>query len=140
MSFQDERRRRGSERLARLDPKLEDGLRKGLGPVAPEFADWMVGFGFGEVQSRPGLDLQQRQLVTIGALTALGHPVAQLRGHVRAALNVGLEPRAIVEAVMQVALYAGFPAASNALLVVKEVFAQQGITLDDLSQTPRETA
>jgi 4-carboxymuconolactone decarboxylase len=123
-----ERYQRGAARLAQVDPNLEAAIHKGLDPIAPDFARYMIEFGFGDVYSRPGLDAKQRQLVTIAALAALGHPQLQLRGHLNGGLNVGLTPQEIVEALIQVALYAGFPAALNSLLVAKEVFAERGVS------------
>jgi 4-carboxymuconolactone decarboxylase len=123
-----QRAERGAAYMATLDPGLEGALRKGMAPVAPDFADMMVEFGYGEMMSRAGLDPKNRQFVTLGALTALGHPVDQLRGHINGALSVGVTPAEIVEALMQVALYAGFPAATNALRVAKRVFADRGVS------------
>ncbi len=132
-----ERFERGEARLAELDPTLQRGIEKGLAPIAPDFARYMIEFGFGDIYARPGLDLKQRQLVTMAALAALGHPQRQLSGHIRAALNVGLTPNEITEALMQVALYAGFPAALNALLNAKEVFAERGVSLQTESDGDR---
>ncbi|MFN3353823.1 MAG: carboxymuconolactone decarboxylase family protein [Brevundimonas sp.] len=123
----DSRRARGSARLAELDPGLEAAIEKGLAPVAPDFARFMVEFGFGDVYARPGLALKQRQLVTMASLATLGTAPKQLRGHIKGALNVGLTPTEITEALMQVALYAGFPNALNALMIAKEVFAEAGV-------------
>ncbi len=120
--------RRGAARMGELDPELVAALETAMAPVAPDFARWMVEFGYGEVLTRPGLDPRQRQLVTLGALAALGNAGDQLRGHIGHALNVGLKPSEIVEALMQVALYAGFPAATNALRIAKQVFADRGVS------------
>ena len=73
-------------------------------------------FAFGDIYGRPGLDARSRQLVTIGVLTALGGCEPQLKVHVGAALNVGLTPDEIVEAMLHAAVYAGFPRALNATL------------------------
>ena len=68
-------------------------------------------------------------LATVAALCALGHALPQLRVHVHAALHVGCSPSEVVEVVMQMAVYAGFPAALNGLAVVREVFAESGFPL-----------
>jgi 4-carboxymuconolactone decarboxylase len=79
---------------------------------------------FGQVYSRPGLSRQQRSLCTIACLTALREPV-QLRAHIGGALHVGVSPEEIVEAITQAAMYAGFPAALNAMAVADECFAER---------------
>jgi len=133
----DTRAERADAYLETLHPSLRDALDRGMAPIAPDFAQLMVDFGYGEILSRPGLDPGRRQLVTIGALTALGHPVDQLKGHINAALNVGVTPLQITEAIMQVALYAGFPAATNGLRVAKRVFVDRGVS--PLPPTASET-
>ena len=123
-----ERADRGAAYMATLDSGLEDALRKGMAPIAPDFADMMVEFGYGEMMSRPGLDPKSRQFLTLGVLAGLGHPADQLKGHINGALSVGITPAEIVEALMQVAIYAGFPAATNAIRVAKRVFAERGVS------------
>jgi 4-carboxymuconolactone decarboxylase len=83
-----------------------------------------VEFGFGDVYSRPGLSLRERELATIAALTALGTATPQLKVHIAAGLHVGLSREEILEVMIQMALYAGFPAALNGVFAAKEVFAQ----------------
>ena len=83
--------------------------------------------GNGYKYQRPGLDLKSRELATVAALTALGHCQPQLNVHINGALNVGCLPDEIVEVIMQMAVYAGFPAALNGMFVAKDVFLERGI-------------
>ena len=83
----------------------------------------MIEFSFGDIYSRPGLDLRAREIATIAALTALGNASPQLKVHIEAGLNVGLSREEITEVMMQMAVYAGFPAALNGLFAAKEIFA-----------------
>ena len=57
--------------------------------VAPDLVRFAIDFAFGEVLSRPGLDVRTRELCTVAALSALGHAEPQLRWHIQAALHVG---------------------------------------------------
>ena len=95
-----------------------------LADICPDLGRYIVEFGFGDVYSRPGLSLQQRELATVAALTALGNATPQLKVHIAAALNVGLSQEEIVETILQMSVYAGFPAALNGMFAAKEVFAQ----------------
>ena len=79
--------------------------------------------------ARPQLPLQTRELVTVGALTALGNAQPQLKAHIRGALNAGCTPREVLEVIMQMAVYAGFPAALNGLTAAREVFAERQIVV-----------
>jgi 4-carboxymuconolactone decarboxylase len=121
------RYQRGFEVLNAVDGEAGQQVVAALADVAPDLARHIVAYGFGDVYARPGLVAGQRQLVTLGALTALGGCEAQLEVHVGAALNVGLSPREIVEAVIHSAVYCGFPRALNAIFVVKKVLAERGL-------------
>lgn len=118
---------RGWARLKEVDDVAGENVIKNLEDVAPDLARYIIEFGFGEIYSRPGLSLQQRELATIAALTAIGHAQPQLKVHVAAGLNVGLRPEEIIETMMQISLYAGFPAVLNAVATAREVFAAQGL-------------
>ena len=75
---------------------------------------------FGMIWSRPGLATRDRSLITSPMLAALGHH-EELRAHLAGALNVGLTREELVEVLMQVAVYAGVPAAVGALRVAADV-------------------
>jgi 4-carboxymuconolactone decarboxylase len=119
-----ERFERGLRRLREIDGEQVGHVVAGLQDIAPDFATYLIEFPFGDIYSRPGLDLRSRQIATVAALTVLGTAPAQLRVHIHGALNVGCTRTEIVEVIMQMAIYAGFPAALNGLAVAKEVFAQ----------------
>jgi 4-carboxymuconolactone decarboxylase len=74
--------------------------------------------------SMPWRILREREIATIAALTALGNATPQLKVHIEAGLNVGLSRDEITEVIMQVSVYAGFPAALNGLFAAKDVFAE----------------
>ena len=124
---QNERYARGSRRLAEVDGEGGQHVVDALKDVAPDLARYVIEFGFGDVYSRPGLDLRTRELATVAGLAALGHAQPQLRVHVNGALNVGCMPAEVVEVIIQMALYAGFPAALNAAFTAKQVFAERGL-------------
>jgi 4-carboxymuconolactone decarboxylase len=114
---------RGAKALARIDGEGGQRVIDALADIAPDFARYLVEFPFGDIYSRPGLDLRSREIATIAALTALANAAPQLKVHIAAGLNVGLSETEIVETIMQMAIYAGFPAALNGLFAAKEVFA-----------------
>ena len=109
----------------------ERGVRvvETLAGAFPDFAAYLVEYPFGDIYSRPGLGLREREIAVVAALCALGNAAPQLRVHLHAALHVGCTPGEIVEVVMQMSVYAGFPAALNGLAAVREVFAEAGIAL-----------
>lgn len=96
--------------------------------IAPDLTKYVVEFAFGGIYSRPGLDNKQKVLTTITALTAQGKP--QIGMHIKTGLSVGLTPEEIVGCIMHLIPYTGFPSVLNALSVAKEVFQEQGVTVD----------
>ncbi len=118
----DDRYARGQRALAEIDGAAGQAVIESLADIAPDFARYLFEFPFGDIYSRPGLDLRSREIATIAALAALGNAAPQLKVHIRAGLNVGLTQAEIVEILMQMAVYAGFPAALNGLFAAREVF------------------
>ena len=116
---------RGRRALADIDGDAGAKVIDALADIAPDFATYLFEFPFGDIYSRPGLDLRAREIATIAALTALGNATPQLKVHIEAGLNVGLTREEITEVIIQMAIYAGFPAALNGLFACKEVFAHR---------------
>src|SRR5215217_2555513 len=105
----------GELTLGRITGGTGTAVVDSLKDIAPDLAEWIVAFSYGDVMSRPGLDLRSRQFATVAALTAMGTAAPQLKVHIAGALNVGCRPSEIVEVILQMAVFAGFPAAINAL-------------------------
>ena len=116
---------RGKRVLAEIDGEAGDKVVASLADISPDFAQYLFEFPFGDIYSRPGLNYRDREIATIAALTALGNAGPQLRVHIEAGLNVGLSRDEIVEIIVQMAVYAGFPDALNGLFAAKEVFASR---------------
>jgi 4-carboxymuconolactone decarboxylase len=114
---------RGKRALAEIDGETGEKVIAALADIAPDFATYLFEFPFGDIYSRPDLDLRAREIATIAALCAMGTATPQLKVHIEAGLNVGLSRNEITEILMQMAVYAGFPAALNGLFAAKEVFA-----------------
>ncbi|MEA2280800.1 MAG: 4-carboxymuconolactone decarboxylase [Solirubrobacteraceae bacterium] len=108
--------------------KLADDLKD----LAPDVGRYIVEFGYGEIYSRPGLTNQQRVLITIASLVTQGTE-REIESHVNAGLTAGLTSTEIVESLIHLIPYTGFPRVLNALYVVKEVFAQRQV------ETPRRS-
>ena len=93
----DDRYARGWNKLKEIDGEVGERVIAALAPIAPDFGRLLVEFGFGDIYSRPQLDLKSREIATIAALAALGNAQPQLKVHVEAALNVGCTRDEIVE-------------------------------------------
>lgn len=124
MNTQD-RYERGLAKLKEIDGQAGEHVLESLEDIAPDFARYLIEFPFGDIYSRQSLDLKSREIAVVAALTALGNAAPQLKVHINGALNVGVSRTEVVETIMQMAVYAGFPAALNGLFAAKEVFAQR---------------
>jgi 4-carboxymuconolactone decarboxylase len=116
---------RGLEKLKQIDGDAGRRVVESLSDLAPDLGRYVVEFSFGDVYSRPGLDLRARELVTVAALTALGNARPQLEVHLNGALNVGCTRQELIEVMIQMAVYAGFPAALNGVAAARAVFAER---------------
>jgi 4-carboxymuconolactone decarboxylase len=124
METQD-RYQRGWDKLKEVDGEAGERVIESLKDIAPDFARYLIEFPFGDIYSRPGLGLKSREIAVVAALTALGNAAPQLKVHIHGALNVGCTRQEVIEVIMQMAVYAGFPAALNALFAAKEVFNER---------------
>lgn len=125
----DQRRVRGEHTIAAITGSAGTSVVDSLRDLSPELGHWIVDFAYGDVFSRPALSLCTRELATISALTALGNAQPQLKVHIEGALNVGCTPEEIVEVIIQMAVYAGFPSALNGISAAREVFDRRGVKI-----------
>lgn len=117
---------RGRELTQKLNPDLEHILDDRYGALLPDFAESLIEWAYGRHYARPGLDLKTRQLCTIAALTALGGQTGpQLKINIEHTLAAGASRTEIVEAIWQMAVYGGLPAAINGLNAAMDVFAEE---------------
>ncbi|MEZ8303764.1 4-carboxymuconolactone decarboxylase [Vibrio splendidus] len=115
----------GLERLNHIDGEAGQQVIESLQDICPDLAKYTIEYPFGDIYSRPGLDLKSREIATVAALTALGNCASQLKVHLNAALNVGCSEEEIKEVILQMSVYAGFPAALNGMFAFKEVLAER---------------
>lgn len=113
---------RGMHVFRQIDPDTAEKLMDMTHAISPELGEFTIAFGYGDVMSRPGLDLHTRELLNIAMLGAMGTAPYQLEMHIKGALNVGVARKEIVEVILQLAAFAGFPAAYNAFMAAKKIF------------------
>ena len=114
----------GLEKIRQVYGEAGEDVIKNLKDISPEFARYIIEFPFGEIYSRSGLDPKSREIAIVASLVTIGNASSQLKVHINGALNVGCSRTEIIEVIMQMAVYAGFPAALNGLFAAKEVFDQ----------------
>lgn len=120
----DEKYKRGLEKLEEISPGAAKRTAESLNDIAPDMVRYMMEFVFGEISSRPGLDMKSREIAAVAALAALGTAPNQLKIHIKGALNCGCSRDEVVEVLIQVLVYAGFPATLNGLRLAKEAFQE----------------
>lgn len=121
---------KGLETLQQLlGEEQADKVSRRFKELSPAFAEEAISVVFGRTWSREAIDAKTRALCSIGILTALGRHGA-LRIVFGIALSNGASVEEITEALLQVAIYAGYPAALDALPILQEVMKERGITQD----------
>ncbi len=122
-----ERYENGWKKLMEVDGEGGKRVIESLKDIAPDLGRYVIEFAFGDIYKRKGISLQQKQLVTIASLTTQGGCEPQINVHINAALNVGLTPNDIVEAIIHCIPYTGFPKVLNAVFVAKQVFEERDL-------------
>src|SRR3954466_8664656 len=110
-------------RRAVLGDEHVDRALAGATAFTADFQELITRYAWGEVWSRPGLDRRTRSCITVAVLAAL-RAEGELALHIRAALRNGLAPEQIKEILLQVAIYAGVPAANAAFAVAGPIVAE----------------
>ena len=103
--------------------------------LAPDLESYIVEFAFGDIYSREGITQQQQTMATIASLVTLGTE-PQLELHINVGITIGLTPKEIVGTVVHLIPYTGFPSVLNALKIVKRVFAQRNVEVNNLEIQP----
>ncbi|AWP23382.1 carboxymuconolactone decarboxylase [Acidiferrobacter sp. SPIII_3] len=122
----DSRYRAGWAALSRIDGRAGEDVIASLATLAPDLARYIIEFAFGDIYTRSGLSLVQRELITVATLTAKGTAAVQLKVHAQGLLNVGGTRDQLVETLIHISAYCGFPATINALHVIQEILGKRG--------------
>lgn len=117
---------KGKKCLESIQNRSVDEIFNDLEDIAPDLSRFVIEYPYSEIYTRDELDLKTREICTVSALTVLG-TIPQLKEHINAALNVGNSPTEIVEIIMQMSAYCGFPKAINAMMAAKEVFTERNL-------------
>ena len=115
----------GFNKFKNIYGELGISVLQNVNQTSPDMAKYIIEFAFGEIYSRKGLDIKSREIVSISSLLTLGNAVPQLKSHIHGALNIVCTRDEILEIVIQILLYSGFPNALNGLQTVKEVFEER---------------
>ncbi|AAV97478.1 carboxymuconolactone decarboxylase family protein (plasmid) [Ruegeria pomeroyi DSS-3] len=113
--------------LDQLESGASERVSNNLDAFDASATELILGFSFADVLSREGIDLRTREMLTVAMLGAKGTAPGQLDFHMRAALNCGVTRPEIVEIIYQIAVYAGVPAAMNAITSAKKAFEAANI-------------
>ena len=117
----------GMDKLKEIDGAGGENVIKALEEIAPDVGNYIIAFAFGNIYSREGLSVQEREIITVTSLLTAGGCDSQLRVHINGALNVGIPPEKIVEVFIQCIPYTGFPRVLNAVFTAKEIFTERQV-------------
>lgn len=132
--MENERYERGWLKLKEIDGKVGEEIVKNLESISPDLGKYIIEFSFGDVYSRESTSLKQKEIAVVAALTAMGNAAPQLNVHINGALNVGCSVEEILEVIIQMSSYSGFPGSLNAINVLKEVIKDRKITFEPVKE------
>ena len=115
----------GMKQLQKIDGAGGEAVIESLQDISPDLGKYIIEFAFGDIYTRNGLNLQEREIITITSLLTAGGCEPQLRVHINGALNVGVTPEKIVETFLQCIPYTGFPKVFNAIFEAEEIFKER---------------
>ena len=118
---------KGSEQLEKIDGAGGEAVIKSLEDISPDLGKFIIEFAFGDIYTRPLLNLQERELITITSLLTAGGCEPQLEVHINASLHVGISPQKIIETFLQCIPYTGFPRVLNAVFIAKKIFQKNAL-------------
>ncbi|HTK33811.1 MAG TPA: carboxymuconolactone decarboxylase family protein [Caulobacteraceae bacterium] len=121
----DDRFERGKALLSRMHGARGEAAMEALADLAPDLARLVAEHAFADLYARPGLDLKTRQFATVAALIAMGDSQPQLEVHMNAAMRLGWTQGELVELILQMSAYAGFPAAMKAVSALRAALAMR---------------
>lgn len=121
------RMERGLENLIRINGEAGRGVYEKLKAISPRMARALAEYPFNYIYDDSYLDPRMRETAILGAICTLGFAVPQLKSHINAALNAGLKKDEVLEIFITMSVYAGYPAALNAIYAASEVFEERGL-------------
>jgi len=126
-----DRYQQGGELMERLwGEQMASELRATWRRADPDIERYITGFALGDIWARPTLDLKTRSLICLAAAVALERE-GQVRLHTHGALHSGATADEVTETILQLMIYAGFPAAWQAMLVARQVIAEHAAAAAD---------
>ncbi len=120
-----ERYKKGMEKITELEGHIGKDVVKMMNEISPDFTKYLIEFVFGDIYSRPGLDIKIKELITLASMATMGTAPLQVKVHINAALNLGCTEKEIIEILLQIIPSAGMVNTMNALLIAKEVFEER---------------
>lgn len=117
----------GIKNLAEIDGKAGEQVIHSLETIAPDLGTYIIEFAFGDIYSRNGLTVKEREMITISSLLTAGGCEPQLEVHINGALNVGISSDKIIEIFIHCIPYTGFPRVLNAVNTAKKVFRERSL-------------
>lgn len=117
----------GIENLNLIDGDGGQAVIDSLKDIAPDVGRYIVEFAFGDIYSREALTLQEKELTTITSLLSIGGCEKQLNVHINASLNVGIDPKKIINTFIQCIPYVGLPRVLNSIFEAKSIFINRNL-------------
>ena len=114
----------GKQRMKEIIGDRAENLIQMFEEISPDFAKYIVEFGYGDIYARPDFSDKYRELAAVACLIGQGNIGLPLKAHISGMLNVGWQKSEIVELLIFLIGYVGFPSCVNAVITLKQVIEE----------------
>lgn len=111
----------GKQRIKEIIGDRAEGLIKMFEAISPDFANYIIEFGYGDIYARPNFSDKYRELAAVACLIGQGNTGLPLKAHINGMLNVGWNMQEIIELFIFLIGYSGFPACVDAMMTLKQI-------------------
>ena len=127
--MENERLKKGLEKLKEGDGKVVEDVIASMEGLSPDLGRYITEFAIGDIYSRDGLSMQEKEMIILTSLLTTGGCEAQLEIHINISLNIGVSPDKIIAIFIQCLPYAGFPKVINAVGTAGKVFKGKNVSI-----------
>lgn len=115
----------GKQRIKEILGDRSEAIIQQFEKISPDFAHYILDFGYGDLYARPGLSDKHRELAVVACLIGQGNTGLPLRSHFIGMLNVGWTKNDIIELLIFLTGYVGFPSCVEAMMTLQQIIEEQ---------------
>jgi len=110
----------GRKRIKEILGEKSEEIIKKFESISPDFANYILDFAYGDLYTREGFPDKYRELAAVACLIGQGNTGLPLKAHIKGMLNVGWTKNEVIELIIFLIGYSGFPVCVEAINIINE--------------------